>query len=126
MLLAPQGEALLEDLITCWTVQADCKNGARGGWRLARIAATAVRRSVKERAASRVEAGVRPVLETPQNDVDVDCGFKEKDIVDVNVTPESQIQKLPREERTMRRQVSCGGKIPQKESGLASSVPLQC
>ena len=62
-----------------------------------------------------------------QLDVDLDCGCKGKDIVDVNggvcslcPLPVSQIQKLLGEERTVKRQVGCSGNIPQKESALAS------
>ena len=68
-----------------------------------------------------------------QQRVCVDCGCKGKDIVAVNVgicpfcSPfVSQIQRLLGAERAMRRQVSCSGKIPQKECALASVVPLQC
>ena len=66
-------------------------------------------------------------------DVNVDCGCEGVDIVGVNVgisslcpPPVSQVQKLLGEERTVRRQASCRGKIPQKESALASIVSLQC
>ena len=68
-----------------------------------------------------------------QLDVNVDCGCEVEDIVDVNVgicslcpPPVSQVQKLLGEERNVRRQASCSGKIPQKESALASTVPLHC
>ena len=74
-------------------------------------------------------------LDTSRNAAGYECrlGCKEKDIVDVNVgicsfcpPPVSQVLKLLGEERTVRQQVSCSGKIPQKESALASLVPLQC
>ena len=59
-----------------------------------------------------------------QLDVNVDCGSEEVDIVDVNVgicslcPPVSQIQKLPGEERTVRRQVSCSCKIRRSKGHL--------
>ena len=52
-----------------------------------------------------------------QLDVNVGCGC---DIVDVNFVSalSVQIQKLLGKERTVRRQVSCSGKISQKKSAL--------
>ena len=61
------------------------------------------------------------------------CGCEEVDTVDVDVgvfsfcpPPVSQVQKLLREERTVRWQASCGSKMTQEESALASIEPLQC
>ena len=53
--------------------------------------------------------------------VDVSAG-----ICSLCPAPVSQGQKLLGEERTVRRQVGCSGKIPWKESALASFEPLQC
>ena len=71
-----------------------------------------------------------------QPEAKVDCGCDGVDIVDVNVgicslslcpLPVNHIQKLLREERTVRRVVSCSDKIPQKKkSALASTLSLQC
>ena len=63
----------------------------------------------------------------------VRCGRKGVYIVDVVVRvfsfcppPVSQVQQLLRKDRNVGRQVSCSGKITQKESALASVEPLQC
>ena len=75
-----------------------------------------------------------PDLDTSRNAAYCECRLPLRgvDIVDVNVgicslCPPlvSQVQKLG-EVRTVRRQFSCSGKIPQKDSALAPIVPLHC
>ena len=68
-----------------------------------------------------------------QLDVNVDCSCEVVDIIDVDVgvlsfcpPSVSQVLKLPREERTVGRQVSCSGKITQEERALAPVEPLPC
>ena len=76
-----------------------------------------VRRSVKERdwllGVWKLKWGRIRIPPGMQLDVNVDCG-----------PPVSQVQKLLSKERIVGRQVSCSGKITQKESALASIQPL--
>ena len=67
-----------------------------------------------------------------QLNLDVDCGCQREDVEDVNVLvfpfgpPVRQVRKRQGKERTVRRQVSCGGEVTQEVSALPSVVPLQC
>ena len=123
-------------MITSWTVQAECKNwsavGLAPGEKIGNSCEKVGHGASWQQRVWKLGWGRSWKSLRMQLDVDVDCGYKGKDIVDVNVgicpfcpPPVSQIQKLLGEERTMRRQVSRSSKIPQKENALPSTVPLQ-
>ena len=63
-------------------------------------------------------------LEAEMGQDTLQCSLMQISAAAVRPPPVSQVQQLLREERTVRRPVSCGGKSPKEKSALAPVKPL--